>query len=173
MRRRDKSRQPVKGRRTLKPEARKAPAAGVSTTNIQKQVTALTRELKEAREQQIATSVVLKVISVSRGELRPVFQATLKNAVRFCGAKFGILFLCEGDGFRTAAMHNVPRAFAEEREREPFLRPPAGSPLGRVMRTKLVAHIADITVEQGYAAGMMALTLLGSWGALQILNRFR
>src|SRR5262245_23541121 len=124
----------------------------------------LLNELRESLQQQTATADVLKVISSSPGELQPVFQAMLEKAVRVCGAKFGILFLSEGDGFRTTAMHNVPRAFAEKRERDPFLRPAAGSPLGRVMRTRQVAHIADITTEQGYAEGHQPLMDLAELG---------
>ncbi|HVO93044.1 MAG TPA: GAF domain-containing protein, partial [Terriglobales bacterium] len=111
----------------------------------------LLNELRESLQQQTATSEVLKIISGSLGELKPVFQAMLEKAVQVCGAKFGILFLTEGDGFRTTAMHDVPRAFAEKRERGAFVRPPAESPLGRVKRTRQVAHVADITAEQGYA----------------------
>ena len=123
-----------------------------------------TRELSELLEQQTATSEVLKVISSSPGQLEPVFNAMLANAVRICGAKFGMLFLSEGDGFRTVAMHEVPRAFAEERGRKPLLYPPAGSPLGRVMRTRQVAHIADIRTEPGYAEGSRPLMDLVNLG---------
>jgi hypothetical protein len=42
--------------------------------------------------------------------LEPVFQAMLENATRICEAKFGTLYLSEGDGFRAAAMHNAPPA---------------------------------------------------------------
>ena len=123
-----------------------------------------TRELSEALEQQTATSEVLQVISASPGQLEPVFKAMLGNAVRTCGAKFGIMYLSEGDGFRTVAMHDVPRAFAEKRQREPFFRPAAGSPMDRIVRTRQVAHISDITTVQGYVEGdrpLMDLAQLG------------
>jgi two-component system, NtrC family, sensor kinase len=112
-----------------------------------------TDDLSESLEQQTATSEVLKVISSSPGQLEPVFNAMLKNAVRVCGAKFGILYRSEGNGFRTVAMHDVPRAFAEKRGREPFFIPPVGSPLGRVTQTRQVAQTTDVTSEQDYAEG--------------------
>ena len=58
-----------------------------------------TRELTESLEQQTATSEVLRIISSSPGELEPVFQAMLENAVRICGAKSGNLFGFEGNAF--------------------------------------------------------------------------
>ena len=78
-----------------------------------------TRELSESLEQQTATSEVLKVISSSPGELEPVFNAMLENATRICEAKFGVLFLYEGDAFRVMALHGAPPAYAEERRRDP------------------------------------------------------
>ena len=123
-----------------------------------------TRELSEALEQQTATSEVLQVISSSPGQLEPVFKAMLGNAVRTCGAKFGIMYLSEGDGFRTVAMHDVPRAFAEERQREPFFHPSADGPMDRIVRTGQVAHISDITTVQGYVDGDRPLVDLAELG---------
>ena len=53
----------------------------------------LARERDEALEREKATAEVLRVISSSAGQLEPIFQAMLENAVRICGANFGVLFL--------------------------------------------------------------------------------
>src|SRR5215469_3409357 len=74
-----------------------------------------TRELAESLEQQAAASEVLRVISNSPGELKPVFETILANATRVCASKFGILWLADGGGFRSVALHDVPSALAEER----------------------------------------------------------
>ena len=90
----------------------------------------LFNETKEALAQQTATADVLKVISSSRGELNPVFNAMLENAVRICSAKFGNLMLLEGDAFRTVALHGAPPAYAEARRREPLTRASPGDGAG-------------------------------------------
>jgi hypothetical protein len=54
-------------------------------------------------EQLSAASDVLKVISSSPGELEPVFQTILENATRICEAKFGVMQLSVGNGFRACS----------------------------------------------------------------------
>ena len=115
------------------------------------EVQARTRELTESLEQQTATSEVLQIISSSPGELEPVFQAMLQNATRICEAKFGTMYLREGDAFRTVALHNAPPAFAEARKRGP-IRPGPKAALTRMLRTKQVVHVPDVALDEGYIA---------------------
>src|SRR5262249_37658261 len=109
-----------------------------------------TRELTESLEQQTATSEVLSVISSSPGELEPVFEAILANAVRLCGAKFGNLYTREGDAFRTVALRGATPEYAEARRRAPLIRPAANTGLRRVLETKQVVQIDDVQAVAGY-----------------------
>jgi two-component system, NtrC family, sensor kinase len=109
-----------------------------------------TRELTESLEQQTATSEVLRVISSSPGELKPVFEAMLTNATRLCEAKFGTLYLCEEGKLRFAAAYGVPPAFAEARARGPFI-PDPDTGLGGAFTTKQAVQVADLAATQSYA----------------------
>ncbi|MGA7016895.1 MAG: GAF domain-containing protein, partial [Pseudolabrys sp.] len=110
----------------------------------------LLSELRESLQQQTATADVLKVISSSPGDLGPVFDTMLANAVHVCGANFGIMHRYDGGAFCNVAMHNVPPAFAEMRRSNPVIRPSPGTGLGRVERTKKVVQILDLKSEQTY-----------------------
>ena len=125
----------------------------IENTRLLNELRQRTDDLSESLEQQTATSEVLKVISSSRGELVPVFDAMLANAARICEAKFGMLYLRDGDGFRAvAATRDAPTAYVESRHRGQ-LRPPPDGPLGRAAATKQVVHIDDIREIQSYRDG--------------------
>jgi two-component system, NtrC family, sensor kinase len=124
-----------------------------------------TRELAESLEQQTATSEVLKVISGSPGELGPVFQAMLENAVRLCSAKFGTLALSEGDAFRVVALHGASPAYGEVRRREPVIRFGPGTATSWAIKTKQPVQIADIRAEPAYASDPQRLAVLELAGA--------
>ena len=113
--------------------------------------TRLLNELRESLEQQTATSELLGVISRSSGDVGPVFESVLANATRICGAKFGTLFLCEGDAVRVVAFHNAPNALAELWRREPLFRPGPGLAISRSTKSKQVVQIADIMADQAYS----------------------
>ena len=108
------------------------------------EVQARTRELSEALEQQTATSEVLQVISSSPGELEAVFLAMLKNAVRICGAKFGHLWLREGDGFRIGATFGAPPDYVNYLRSEQVFAANPRTGFGQLMKTKEVFHLPDL-----------------------------
>jgi len=123
-----------------------------SYSGLEKKVEQRTHELSESLDQQTATSEVLRVISSSPGDLKPVFETMLANATRLCEAKFGNLFLREGDTFRAVAMHGAPSDYIELWRREPAvdIRDIPGTPLSRIAETKAVIHTADLRAEQAY-----------------------
>jgi two-component system, NtrC family, sensor kinase len=135
----------------------------IENTRLLKELRERTEDLRESLQQQTATANVLKIISSSPGDLEPVFQAMLENATRICEAKFGTLYLSEGDGFRAAAMHNAPPAYEEARAR--VVHPPPDTTLWRAAKTKQVVQITDATLERGYVEGdpfvVSAVTLGG------------
>ena len=130
----------------------------------------LLNELRQSLEQQTATAQVLQVISSSTGDLAHVFATMLENATRFCEAKFGTLYLKEGDGFRATATHNAPPAYEEARAQ--VVHPSPHTTLWQAANTKRSVQIADVTLEQGYAEGdpfvISAVKLGGYRSALSV-----
>ena len=107
------SRKPAKTQHgsTTKPKRnnaqKNARRADSRVADLQEQVSALTRELAEAREQQTATSEILGVIAASPTNIRPVLQAIAENACRLCEAYDSVIYLREGDRLRGRAHHGA------------------------------------------------------------------
>src|SRR5215468_1278101 len=144
---------------------------------LEQKLEARTRELAEARghlsealEQQTATSEVLGVIASSPGELEPVFEALLANAKQLCGAKFGNLYLREGDAFRTVALHGATPEYTEARRRAPLIRPAANTGLRRVLETNRVVQIADVQAVAGYLDNPVQAPFVQLSGARSLLS---
>ena len=144
---------PINGRRRKTPEpkhARRAvPRSNSSPSGEEKEVARLGRELREALEQQTATSQVLQVISSSPGDLQPAFTTMLENAARICDANFGNIFRWDGNALYLVATHNVPLAFAQHRARVPF-RPNQDNPIGEMLAANAVVHVADLAEDERY-----------------------
>jgi GAF domain-containing protein len=109
--------------------------------------TRLLTELRESLERQTATADVLGIISSSPGELEPVFNAILQNAIRICGAQNATLWLYENGQVRRAARHSgllgatVPP------------RPSARAALMRALQTKQIVYLDDYRNDQAYRDG--------------------
>src|SRR5262252_6259770 len=126
----------------------------IENTRLLNELRQRTDDLSELLEQQTAASQVLQVISSSTGELEPVFQAILASATRTCDAKFGLLYRIENGAARIISKLGIPPALAEYLKRGPH-RPPLNrvsplTPIGRVIQSRQLVHIADYRTDQSY-----------------------
>ena len=140
---------PVKRRKAPRGAAARKVATGKKAAS-ETEAARLTRELKEAREQQAAAADVLRIISSSGGDVQPVLQAVLANSVRLCQAKFGMLWLAEGELFRFAASHNLPRVLEEVRQREPVVEFGPDTGVRRALKLKRALRVEDLKKERIY-----------------------
>jgi GAF domain-containing protein len=120
-----------------------AQAKNLAVTQAHAQVT-------EALEQQTATSEILRVISSSPTDVRPVFDAIVLNASRLCGGEYAIVIRYDGEMMHLAAQHN-PRPGAAEPVARLFPRTPTrGSSPGRAILDRSLAHIPDVLADPEY-----------------------
>ncbi len=128
----------------------------------------LFRNLTEALAQQTATSEVLKVISRSTFDLKPVLETLIENATKLCGAHQGVIFRQDGEVYRLAASYNVSPEFKDFVEQNPLL-PGRGTAIGRVWLERRAVHIPDVladpeytypAVQMGQIRGILAVPLL-------------
>jgi signal transduction histidine kinase len=114
----------------------------------------LLNELRESLQQQTATADVLKVISSSPGELKPVFDAMLANASRICDASYGAMWLQDGNEFRNAAFHGpLPSAYTDQWQSGMVFDPGSHNPMVRASKTRKPLQIADMREDRAYRDG--------------------
>ena len=126
----------------------------IENTRLLKELRQRTDDLSESLQQQTATSDVLQVISSSPGELEPVFETMLANAMRLCEASNGVIWLREGDGFRSAALRGPWEGdFIERWRRGTVARPGSDTPMARALATGTAAQVEDLTKTEAYCSG--------------------
>ena len=85
--------------------------------------------------------------------------------MNICQARFGNLYLCDGNGFRAAAMHNAPAGYAESRAG--IIHPSPNSTLWRAAKTKQPVQIEDITKLPAFAERDPYIVSAASLGAFR------
>ena len=116
----------------------------VKETKLVRENQQLKLERDEAREEQSATSEILRVIANSPTAIQPVLDVIAENAARICGTPDVSIMRVEDDAYRIVATYgSAPNWTAGESR--PIDR---GSVIGRAMVDRQTIHIHDVRVVQ-------------------------
>jgi class 3 adenylate cyclase len=145
----------IKGRREKTPDPTRrnapkhTPAPHVPRGEYEHEFSRLTHELSEAREQQAATSEVLKAISGSASDLRTVLDTLLQSAVRLCRADQGTVAQRRGDTFYRSASYGFSPAYLDYVKDIP-VKPGRDTGTGRALLEGKVIHIPDVLTDPDF-----------------------
>ena len=152
-----------------------------NATDLERPLAQAQRQLSEALERQAATDEALRMISSSPGDLQPVFNTMLENALRICEAKFGVLFRIDDEVTYPVAMLNLPPAFDQYLRQRERRKPKAGSDLDMLCRSRQVVHTVDMLetsstapqTELGGARTQLAVPMLKDDGLVGAIVIYR
>jgi two-component system, NtrC family, sensor kinase len=143
------------GKRSSKSKPRPPRTSAIAKT--QTDVAQLARELKEAREQQVATADVLKVISRSRSDVQPVFDMIAESARRLCGGQFCFVYRFDGQLLHFVAHHSLTPEVLEMNRRAYPAPPSRRSAAARAILEGGFVQVPDINADPDYVLGAMAV----------------
>jgi len=117
---------------------------------LRDEVEQLRRDLAEAREQQAATSAMLRSLGRSTSDLEAVLETVVDSARHLCRADVALIFLLEGAAYRLAFFAGVlteeNRAYLTQ---HPLARD-RGTLAGRVGLERRPQQIADVLADPEY-----------------------
>jgi signal transduction histidine kinase len=140
-------------------------------TELQEKNRALTEahaQVTESLEQQTATAEILRVISSSPTDLRPVMEAVVENAARVCGAMDSAIYQLEGGQLRLMARHGPLRTALAVGD---AIQVVPGTVSERILRDRRTLHVEDIlaaesefpvTASRTKARGSTVRTMVGT-----------
>jgi signal transduction histidine kinase len=133
-----------------------------SYSGLERKVDERTAELKETLDQQTATSEILRVISDSPGDVKPILDAVAERATRLCGANAAAIYVLEGQTLRRTAFDGPLELGG--RETLPYT---PGTLTGRTIAEGKPIHIED--VERAQAEFPMTWELAQRFGRRQTM----
>ena len=124
----------------------------IENVRLFKELQERNRDLTEALEQQTATSEVLKVISRSTFDLKPVLETLTENAVRLCGAERGSIYRFDGERLNHALSYNATPELLDFLNRNPIT-PGRYSVAARAALERRTIHVPDVQADREYTFG--------------------
>src|SRR5262249_24474303 len=110
----------------------------------------LLNELRESLQQQIATSDVLKVISGSLNDLKPVFETIGQRAENLCDAEISVISMVDGDQIRLVSINGVSEEGVEAVRRVYPMPRDAETVTARAIRSAAICHVPDVLADARY-----------------------
>ena len=121
------------------------------------EIARLTRELKGAREQQVATADVLKVISRSPTDAQPAFDMIAERAAQLCDGQFCFVYRFDGQLLHFVAHYSLTPEVLEMNRRAYPAPPSRRSAAARAILERGFVQIPDISADPDYVLGAMAV----------------
>jgi signal transduction histidine kinase/putative methionine-R-sulfoxide reductase with GAF domain len=142
---------PAKSKEAKPPVGRKSPKDdGSGVRDLEKRLTEALKDKAEAQDQRAATSEILKAISTSPTDVRPVFDMIAKHAVKLCGAELSVVTTLKGDHLDLVAVYGLTSEGIEA-TRGAFPMPlNAESTSARAIRSRAVVHFEDVIADAQY-----------------------
>ncbi len=137
-----------RGAKPTKPKVKgNPPVARQSLKDEGSRVRDLEKRLAEALEQQTAMSEILRVISSSRTDVQPVFEAIARSATALCEADLSGLYPFDGHLIHFGAQHGrTPEEI--DAARRAFPQPPSRlSVVARAILAAAVVQVADVSED--------------------------
>jgi len=152
-----------------------------SYAGLERKVEARTHELRNALEQQTAISEILRVISSSPTDVKPVLEAVAERAAHLCKAPFARVMVIDGPVMRPTADYSAEPVFSGNAV--PVART---SVTGRAVIDRATVHFADVApvadtefpdaqenIERLGCRAVLAVPLLREGGAYGGIFLFR
>jgi GAF domain-containing protein/anti-sigma regulatory factor (Ser/Thr protein kinase) len=121
-----------------------ADQAAIAIENVR-----LFNETKEALDKQTAISDILRVISQSPADVKPVFETIVHSAARLCNGTIAAIFGYDGELIHFVAGHNFETRMEAIRSKYPA-RVDNSLVSGRVIQTLSVVHVQDAAADGEY-----------------------
>jgi signal transduction histidine kinase len=136
--------------------------------NLERRLAEALKREAEALEQQGATAEILRVISSSRTDAQPVFDAIARSAVSLCNAAFGAVYRYDGELVRPAAHDRFPPEALAAFERIYPAPPSREALMAWAILDRAIVRIPDI--EQDPRVSEKARALSRALGARSFLG---
>jgi len=121
-----------------------------SYADLEKKVEVRTVELREAVKEQTATADVLRVISSSTTDIKPVFDAIVRRARELGEAEDAYAFRYDGERLHYVTSTDTSEVWREYGASRPSWVPDRSTMSGRVVLSKKPEQIEDMTLDPEY-----------------------